>query len=285
MVNDASSLRVGDLRRHWNELLPRLQESRGVCLLSDYDGTLTPLVDRPEDATLDAEMSRILGALARNPRVVFGVVSGRSLEDLRSRVGLPGIWYVGNHGYEIVSPEGRERRFYEKDEASFLAGVADELARATSPFPGVLVENKGPVVAVHYRRVAAESVSDVEKAFLSVVDRHHRRIMIARGWCVLEARLRSGCNKGMAVRFIRQELPAGTFMLYFGDDLTDRDAFRTLRRWGVSVAVGPDEGLAEYTLPDPGAVRESLGRIEEILRPPRERPSRRGPRSSRRKGR
>lgn len=258
-----------DPREDWDGFAARLGEARRVCVLCDFDGTLTPLVERPDLAALSAPAAKVLRCLRENPRVTVGIVSGRALQDLRARVALDGLWYVGNHGYEILSPDGQERRFYEKEEAEFLAEVCSELGRATAGTAGVILENKGPVVAVHYRQVPEVAVQGVVKAFLSVVDRYHRRVMIARGSFVLEARLRSTCNKGTAVRYIRHELPAGALVVYFGDDLTDRDAFRALRDLGVSVCVGPDVPLADYALPDPGSVIDFLGRMEEALRGPR----------------
>jgi trehalose 6-phosphate phosphatase len=104
--------------------------------------------------------------------------------------------------------------------------------------------------------------------------------MITRGSRVLEARVRGTCNKGTAVRLIRREHPAGTLFVYFGDDMTDRDAFRALRGFGVSVQVGGDEPiLADYTLPAPDAVVETLGRIGEAMRAAKTR-TRKRPRKS-----
>jgi trehalose-phosphatase len=123
------------------------------------------------------------------------------------------------------------------------------------------------VVALHYRRAAADRVPDVERTFLRVVERHRRAVMMGRGHCVLEARLRGNCNKGTALRFIRRQLPSATLIVYFGDDITDRDAFRALKGLGVSVQVGTDDpGLADYTLPDASAVVGALLRIDERLR-------------------
>ena len=91
--------------------------------------------------------------------------------------------------------------------------------------------------------------------------------MVARGVDVFEARLRSSCNKGAAVRHIRRELPIGTLIVYFGDDVTDRDAFRELRQVGISVEVGGgDSPLADYTVSGPAAVVELLKRIDDELK-------------------
>ena len=69
-----------DLLERWHEILPRLDAARAVCVLADFDGTLTPLVDDPALATLAPDLRRVVESLAANPKIVFGVVSGRALE-------------------------------------------------------------------------------------------------------------------------------------------------------------------------------------------------------------
>jgi trehalose-phosphatase len=260
-----------DLREHWEYLRLRIATSAAVCVLSDFDGTLVDLQSHPDLPRLEAETRGVLEVLRRSPRVVLGVVSGRSLHDLVPRIDLQGIWYVGNHGYEMRNPRGEERRFYEPEDVKYVEAVKEEMGQALQGIPGVLLEHKGPVLAVHYRGVDDSKAGDVERGFLEVMDRHRTRLMMSRGHAVLEARLRGGANKGRAVSHIRHELPAGTLILYFGDDLTDRDAFRELRGVGVSVEVGGgSSSIADYTLPHPDAVVETLRRIQSALRTSRE---------------
>ncbi len=256
-----------DLRGNWERLRERILESQGLCVLSDFDGTLVPIESRPDLPRLDEPGRALLENLRDTPRVVLGIVSGRALSDLVPRVGLSGIWYVGNHGFEVQEPQGRVHRFYDAADASYLAGVRDELAKDLQRIPGAILEYKGPVLAVHYRELGEGASGEVERIFLRVLDRHRERVMMARGHAVLEARIRSGRNKGLAVRHVRYLLPLGTLPLYFGDDQTDRDAFRELQRIGVSVEVGSgDSSLADYTLPDPRAVLDCLRRITGELR-------------------
>jgi trehalose-phosphatase len=258
---------MADLLEHWEDFAPRMRGVPRVCVLTDFDGTLTPLIDRPEMSELSGGVRRALEELAHHPMVTLGVVSGRSLADLMLRVHIEGIWYVGNHGYEIRAPDGTESRFYEDVDIRYIDGVREDLQRRTAAIPGVSMEHKGPILAVHYRQVEPLRVREVELAFYKVLDGHSKRVMMARGNMVLEARLRGSCNKGTAVRLIRRGLPQGTLVLYFGDDITDRDAFRELQRVGVSVQVGgaPSQ-LTDYTVRDPDAILEALERIEKELR-------------------
>jgi len=268
-----------DLREHWEYLQLRISASARLCILTDFDGTLVALESHPDVPRLHGESRRVMENLMRSQRTILGVISGRALSDLVPRIDLPGIWYVGNHGYEIRDPRGGERRLYEPEDVAYLAGVRDEMGKELQAVPGVYLEHKGPVLAVHYRGVEPSRAEEVERGFLKVMDRHRLRLMISRGHAVLEARLRGGANKGRAVGFIRHELPAGTLVMYFGDDLTDRDAFRELRGVGVSVEVGNGESaLADFTLPNPQAVLEVLSQLGTVF------DSARGPRPRRGKG-
>ncbi len=253
---------MNDLREHWDEFTVRFMPACGACILADLDGTLVPLAEHPEAVEVPAATRHLLSALAALPRFSAGVVSGRSLEDLTARVGVRGLWYVGNHGFEMRTPAGEDRLFYDPRDVSFLEMAAREMLQETSPVRGVFVEHKGPILAVHYRQVDPALKPRVEQAFLEIAGRHHKRLMVSKGNQVLEVRLRSSCNKGRAVSMIRRETPPGTLAVYFGDDLTDRDAFRELRGVGVSVEVGgKDSHLADFTLPGPEAVGEVLRRI------------------------
>ena len=255
-----------DLREDWELFALRLSAAPAVCVLTDFDGTLVPLADHPDAVRLPDSGRRILERLAAADRTTAGVVSGRSLPDLRARISVDRIWYVGNHGFEMLSPAGAETTFYESRDVEYLNGVRDELAAETASIPGVLLEHKGPVLAVHYRNVPLPRFAEVERAFCRVMERHRQRLMVNHGDHVFEAAIRGTRNKGTAVRLIRRQLPAGALVVYFGDDLTDRDAFRALQGIGISVEVGTGHStLAPYTLPHPDAVWEVLGRLFDVL--------------------
>jgi trehalose-phosphatase len=259
--------RSKDLREHWEYLKLRLGASVRLCILTDFDGTLVSLESHPDLPRLKGAVHRALDDLRRLGKVTLGVVSGRALSDLVPRINLPAIWYVGNHGFEIRDPRGEERFYYDQEDVDFVAGVRDELSQELQAIAGVLLEHKGPVMAVHHRGVQPDRVAEVERGFLKIMDRYRTRLMMSRGHAVLEARLRGAVNKGRAVGHIRRTLPAGTLILYFGDDLTDRDAFRELRGIGISVEVGGgDSSIADFTLPDPASVLETLMNIKSGFR-------------------
>ena len=89
----------------WPSVSRRLAEAGRVLLLFDYDGTLTPIVPRPEDAVLSPRVKSLLAEVAAMDGYLAGIVSGRSLADLRERVAITGLVYAGNHGLEICGPD------------------------------------------------------------------------------------------------------------------------------------------------------------------------------------
>ena len=94
----------------WKDIQIRIHQAQNLFLFLDYDGTLAPIAAHPELALCPPQVRRHLEELRDLPRVYPVIISGRSLEDLRARVGIPGIRYVGNHGLEMVHPDGRYRK-------------------------------------------------------------------------------------------------------------------------------------------------------------------------------
>jgi alpha,alpha-trehalase len=152
------------------EIRDRIRNRR-IAVFLDYDGTLTPIVERPERAVMSGGMRATLRALADSCAVV--VISGRERSDVQRLVGLDGIIYAGCHGFDIAGPEGTEIRHEEgAGYVPVIAQAARELRRRLASIEGVIVENKTYAVAVHFRMARAEDVGRVEHAVDSVLARH-----------------------------------------------------------------------------------------------------------------
>ena len=133
----------------WNKVSQRLKSAKHVLFLSDLDGTLTPIMDRPELATLAPETRKMLRALAKNKRYTVGIVSGRALTDLKRTVDVEGIIYAGNHGLEI---EGFGSDFLEpiaEEMRPFFQILTQVLSATFRGNKGVFVEDKGLTLSVH----------------------------------------------------------------------------------------------------------------------------------------
>lgn len=245
-----------------------------TLLLSDYDGTLTPIVGRPRDALLSPGVRNKLSVLAQQKSVSVGIVSGRAMTELRSLVGIDGIYYAGNHGMEIdgpdlkyVSPEAELARATMRD-------LAGKLAEALENITGVIVEDKGLSLSVHYRLVKEREVDAVAEGFKEVtLPRLNKgEIRITTGKKVWEVRPPVDWHKGKAVEAITREIRSllkldQVLTIYLGDDTTDEDAFEVVRRpHGWSIFVGGDNpaSAADYFLSSTAEVEEFLARLIEL---------------------
>ncbi len=216
--------------------------------LSDFDGTLTPIVDRPESAFLANDITRLLQRLMHLPGLSVGIVSGRSLGDLKRRVGIPGLVYAGNHGLEIegpgidfVSPLALELR-------PVLSVIHLVLSRALASIRGAFVEDKGLSLSVHYRMVDPSQVQYVNQIVEKTVGPAEAigKVRLAAGKMVHEIRPALDWNKGKAVRMLMKcygkgGRRSGLVPIFLGDDLTDEDGFKMIEAYGdgVSIFVGP----------------------------------------------
>jgi len=231
---------------------------RKLALFLDYDGTLTPIVERPEDAVLDEATREVLRRVVQRHPVA--IVSGRDLEDVRQRVGLPEVHYAGCHGFEIAGPRGNRVHGAAAAAAPQLAAAADQVARDTHDLPGVQLERKRFTLAVHYRRARDADVPAVRDAVARAQARHPA-LRVTFGKKVLELQPDVDWDKGRAVLWLIEILGLqDALAVYVGDDLTDEDAFRALAHRGVGIAVqeAPQPTAAQYTLRDPDEVRALL---------------------------
>ncbi|HSL41371.1 MAG TPA: trehalose-phosphatase, partial [Desulforhopalus sp.] len=142
--------------------IARQAAGRRIAVFLDYDGTLTPIVDTPDQAVMAGDLRDALAALVRQCPV--GIISGRDLADVRAKVGLDSVVYAGSHGFEIAGPQELPavRRMGEEF-LPLLDRAAEELVANLTGVPGLLVERKKFAIAVHYRLVDPHRVKEIEK--------------------------------------------------------------------------------------------------------------------------
>ena len=174
----------------WNSFAADLEAAAHILLLSDYDGTLTPIVSRPEEAILSPEVREKLCALAQKPTSSVGIISGRSLSELKSMVAIEGIYYAGNHGLEI---EGPGIKFVSQPAELARATIKDlarQLSAALDSIAGVIVEDKGLSLSVHYRLVKKSEENLVAVTFQQVISPslNEGKVRVSSGKKVWEVR-------------------------------------------------------------------------------------------------
>ncbi len=261
----------------WSDVATQLRGARHILFLTDYDGTLTPIVDRPELANLSEDVKRLLRSLARQRRLTLGVISGRALPDLKGKVRISGIIYAGNHGLEIEGPG-----------ISFVNPVAEEikpilrimhyvLNRALKTIKGVFVEDKGLSLSVHYRLAEERQARDVERIVKQVVGGAEAtgKAKMTSGKKVYEVRPAVTWDKGKAIKLLMKKYgkggrKSGLLPMYLGDDLTDEDGFRVIEGYGAGLSVFVGEpgqrSTARYFLKSPAEVATFLDILLEQAR-------------------
>jgi trehalose 6-phosphate phosphatase len=234
---------------HGDELT-RLLDVRSPAVFLDYDGTLTPIVDRPEDAVISHGMRRTVRELAG--RCLVCVVSGRDRRVVQELIGLDDLIIAGSHGFDIWSPEGTIGREEGVGFETLLDEVKARLHEELVPIEGALVEPKRSSVAAHYRLVSDEERPRVREVVDRILAEYPDELKVTPGKMVYEIQPKIEWDKGRAILYLLETLELDrddVVPLYLGDDVTDEDAFETLAERGIGIFVGraDDPEVAERT--------------------------------------
>lgn len=209
-------------------LTPLRDDPSRTAILTDIDGTLAPIVERPQQAAVSAAARATLATLGQRFGLV-GCISGRRAAEARRLVGVDGIAYAGNHGLELLRPGEAEPRLdpalagRERLAAEFLAGL-DGAALADAE---LRPEDKGPIQALHWRGAEDENAAE-ERARAIAAEAERQGLHTHWGRKVLELRPTDAVGKDVAVGTLIADTDARA-AVYAGDDRTDLDAFRRLR--------------------------------------------------------
>jgi trehalose 6-phosphate phosphatase len=255
----------------WKDFASAARDASHILLLADYDGTLTPITGRPADATLSEKTRRRLQELVGNPAFSVGVISGRSLDDVRSMVRIDGIYYSGNHGLEIEGPGLLYCHPPALPARATMTELGAQLAAALKDIPGAIMQEKGLSLSVHYRLVEDKDLAAVEDIFRRLTGPFlkQNKIIVFYGKKVLEVKPPLDWDKGKAVGIIIREIKKTLdtkqlLFVFLGDDTTDEDAFKVVRRpegWSIFVGEKKPSSAAQYHLPSVGEVEAFLDRL------------------------
>jgi trehalose 6-phosphate phosphatase len=239
---------------------------RTPVVFCDFDGVLSEIVNDPDAATITPANQDALRQLVRACPVA--VVSGRGAPDVAGRLGLDGLYVAGSHGFELIAPDGTHTvQDRAAAKAEDLGAAADALQAEVGGIDGVLVENKRFSIAVHYRNADPSTHERVQAAVVAEGER--RGLISSGGKMIRELRPPLPWDKGAAVIDLLGRIapdpdaPA----IYLGDDLTDEDAFRVLRGWGVSIAVrgGDHATVADLAVDVPDGIAALLAELGRRL--------------------
>lgn len=243
-----------DLWKDLDKITTVFKRSPVKILMLDFDGTLAPIVQSPKEAKLSIETKDLLEKLCQKSNLYLAIVSGRELEDIKKKIGLPDIIYGGNHGLE-GEIFGRQYRFFiPKKILTTLKKIRLQLGKIAEQFDGVFIEDKRIVLSFHYRLVDKQQISIVKtlfkKALASFVKK--KLVTIVTGKEVFDIRPGVNCNKGTFAKLVIDKIRTKTknkpAVVFIGDDITDEDVFQTLED-GITIRVGGGrQSNAKYNL-------------------------------------
>ncbi|KDP25632.1 hypothetical protein JCGZ_20788 [Jatropha curcas] len=268
------------------EQITNFAKKKKIAIFLDYDGTLSPIVDDPDQALMSSDMR----SAVRNVAKYFptAIISGRSRDKVYELVGLTELYYAGSHGMDIVGPinkavsndhpnciqstdqQGEEVNLFQP--AIEFIRMIDEVFRTlvenTKEIKGAKVEHHKFCASVHYRNVEEKNWPAIAQIVHDIL-KQYPRLKLTHGRKVLEVRPVIDWNKGKAVEFLLESLGLNNhddvLPIYIGDDRTDEDAFKVLREgnkgYGILVSSTPKETNAFYSLRDPTEVMKFLNSL------------------------
>ncbi|MFH0977143.1 MAG: trehalose-phosphatase [Spirochaetota bacterium] len=235
-------------------------------LAFDFDGTLVPIADSPAGVVLPVKLPYLLKNLSGDKDTVVSVISGRSVPELERIIGIPSIIYFGNHGITSSIEEFAASKADLQKWSQEAFKIYQNLSYLEQKYNGCLIENKGPVVSVHYRKVDAAIIESLLFEVGKIVSAFDFKIQ--SGKMVYELKPMTGFSKGTALLKLATSSFAGWRrgdpFLFAGDDFTDEDGFKVIKDFGVKaygLKIGDGETTADYRLYD----GEILKLIEMIL--------------------
>jgi len=251
-----------------DEIFRTLSQKKPVIFL-DYDGTLSPIVPRPEDAIISPKMKETLKKLAEIYTVA--IVTGRDKDDVENLVGLNELIYAGSHGYIITGPGGL---FMEHPDSEKIIPKLDDIEKEVSSYledktEGTQVDRKRYAIGIHYRNARPEDEKVVLELVNEILKKHpgHKK---GEGKKIIEIKPDLDWHKGKAVLWILDELnlseKENVMPVFIGDDITDEDGFEALKDIGLGILVGGhgQPTAAKYALKNVFQVREFFKKLIEM---------------------
>ncbi|NCO68371.1 MAG: trehalose-phosphatase [Nitrospirae bacterium CG_4_10_14_0_8_um_filter_41_23] len=248
-----------------------IKPDQKIALFLDFDGTLVPIQKDPAQCFLMPEIKKQLRSLANSEGCYVSILSGRKLSDIRKRIGIPCIYYGGNHGIDIAGPGMRYTHPKASSTRPTILKIKHLLEKEIVDIKGTWLEDKKFTLTLHFRAVKKGDISSVKKAFYKTVARfieetnilhsntkgrknnppipplvkggkggfsNKKLLIVIKGKKVLELVPNISWDKGKAALLILKAIKDKCFPVYVGDDQTDENAFSVLSEEGITIRVG-----------------------------------------------
>ncbi|WP_229727701.1 trehalose-phosphatase [Mycetocola zhadangensis] len=245
-----------------DEALTRLASTEHLLVALDFDGTLAPFVDNPEESRAIPEARDAVARLLEVSHTTVAFVSGRAVDSLsRASESPDGILLVGSHGAEYRFDGVDTHPPLSDGDRARVATLSGVLAVVSSEHPGTWVEAKPAGFALHTRGLPDELELAANEAARRAVADANLQVKVRDGKDVIEFSILS-VTKGDALRHLR-DYTGATAVLYAGDDVTDEDGFAALGEGDLSLKCGPGDTVANYRVASPADVAAVLATLAQ----------------------
>jgi trehalose-phosphatase len=254
---------------YFNRLQNKIKTHIKIALFLDFDGTLVPIQKNPAQCFLPEKIKEQLRSLTRSDHCYLSVLSGRSLSDIKKRVGIRRIYYGGNHGLDISGPNIKYTHLKVVLAKPIIDIAKRKLGKEIRDIDGAWLEDKKYTLSLHFRSVKKEDIFSVKKNFYKAVAElsDKKPLAVIKGKKVLELVPNVSWDKGSAALWILKKLKVKCLPIYIGDDQTDENVFKALHKKGINIRVGKSKKtLADYYLKGYWEISRLLKQIQEIIK-------------------
>lgn len=256
-------------KKNFSEIKREIKSTGSFVLMLDFDGVISPIV-RTYDRAFISPASKQALLLLRGRRPV-AIISGRRLSDVKRRVGVDGLLYVGNHGLQWEVGARRFGKTVPQEKVRAVAAAKRKLLPLLKRYPGMLLEDKKLALAIHYRIMPKKFVGDFKREVRKIIETiravaglridHHKK--------TFELRAGHSFDKGHTVlevqSYFENRRRKKLLPIYIGDSVTDEDAFRALPR-GITIRVGKKQGsAAKYYFKSRSEVDDFLRHLVSLI--------------------
>ncbi len=254
-----------------DEITLLLKKDCPKVLFLDFDGTLTPIVKSPKLANISKGTQRLLQSLCQKPNFYVAVVSGRQLNDLEQRVGIPDIIYASKHGFKGEIQHKQYIFPVKKSGLIAIRKIKEQLQEVTDQFNGAFIEDKKIMLAFHFRAVDKQRIPQLKLSLKKILKNIKKQGLVSTilGKKVLEILPKAAWNKGYFADMVMKKIAALTkkkpVAIVIGDDKTDEDTFQKLNK-EITITVGRKrQSKAKYYLKDPEDVIFFLNKLKVLV--------------------
>lgn len=255
---------MNEIWKNLDKIATQLKKASAKVLMLDFDGTLAPIAKSPKETKLPVETRDLLQKLCTKPNFYLAIISGRSLKNIKEKVGLPNIIYGGGHGLEgEILGEKYSFPLTGKTILS-LENIQKKLGQISNQFKGIIIENKDLSLSFHYRLADIEQLPKIISLFNTALKPYIEKklVVTAAGKKVIDIVPNVNWNKGhfaaLIIRKLTDLIKIQPVAIVIGDDTTDENVFRKLKNQ-ITITVGKKrQSGARYYLKNTGEVLRFL---------------------------